>query len=171
MNAQFQRSMLLPTLADGALMLMSRNPVCAGDDPSLRQPVHEAFWPEGLKELVNLKSRMGGMFVNDDDLFFYAGTAREFSAFLADFAKIRGIEKHRLILHRGASEAGLLAGGRRRPCDWKLLGRPGASPSGAGAGPDCVLEIHFWTGGRIPLDEVVIPENVEVVNTGINALT
>ena len=156
--------MLLPTLADGALMLMSHNPACPGGDPATRRPATEAIWPDGLKELVNLKSRIGGMFVNNDDLFFYAGTAREFSAFLADYAKIRGIEKHQLILHRGASEAGLLAGVKRWPCDWKLLGRPCASLSRAEAGPGCVLEIHFWTGGRIPLDEVVVPENVEVAN-------
>ena len=163
--------MLLPTLADGALLLMARNPAGPGDDPATDRPVNESFWPDGLKELVNMKNCIGGMFVNGDDLFFYAGTTREFSVFLADYAKIQGIEKHRLILHRGASEAGLLSGGKRWPCDWKLLGRPGASLSGAGAGPDCVLEIHFWTGGRIPLDEVVIPENVEVVTAKINALT
>ena len=108
-----------------------------------------------------MKNCIGGMFVSDGDHYFYAGTTREFSAFLADYAKIQGIEKHQLILHRGASEAGLLSGGKRWPCDWKLLGRPGASLSW---GPDCVLEIHFWTGGRIPLDDVVIPENVEVAN-------
>jgi hypothetical protein len=171
MNAQFQRAMLLPTLADGALMLMARHPAGPGGDPATGQSVSKSCWPDGLKELVNTKSRIGGMFVNDDDLFFFAGTAREFSAFLADYAKIGGIEKHPLILHRGASEAGLLAGGKRWPCDWKLLGRPGASLSTAGAGSDYRLEIHFWTGGRIPLDEVVVPENVEIVNTGINALT
>ena len=154
--------MLLPKLADGALILMAQNPDGPGADPTARGPVNEPVWPVGLQELVNTKNRIGGVFVNDDDFFFFAGTAREFSAFLVDYAKIRGIEKHRLILHRGASEAGLLSGGKRRPCDWKLLGRPGASLSGAGAGPDYVLEIHFWTGGRIPLDEVVIPENIEV---------
>ena len=156
--------MLLPTLADGALMLMAREPSNPGVNPASRGPAKESFWPDGLKELVNMKSRIGGVFVNDENLFFYAGTAREFSAFLADYAKIRGIENHRLILHRGASEAGLLAGERRWPCDWKLLGRPGASLLGPRAGSDCVLEIHFWTGGKIPLDEVVIPENVEVAS-------
>ncbi len=151
--------MLLPTLADGALLLMAHNPAGPGGDPTNHGPDNESFRPDGLKELA--KNRIGGMFVNDDDIFFYAGTAREFSAFLEDYAKIQGIEKHRLILHRGASEAGLLSGGKRWPCDWKLLGRPGASLSG---GPDCVLEIHFWTGGRIPLDDVVVPQNVEVAN-------
>jgi hypothetical protein len=33
------------------------------------------------------------------------------------------------------------------------------------------LEVHFWTEGRIALDEVVIPKNIEVAIAKLNALT
>lgn len=162
MNKQFQRAMLLPTIDNGALALMAGNPVARVGEPRDGQTVNDSMWPSGMKELANQKSRIGGVFVNKVDLFFYAGTPGEFSAFLKDYAEMQGIEKHRLILHRGAGEAGLLAWGKRCPCDWELRARPGTSPSEAGSGTGFTLDIHFWTGGRISLDEIVIPENVEI---------
>jgi hypothetical protein len=36
--------------------------------------------------------------------------------------------------------------------------------------PGYVLEVHFWTEGRIAPGEVVIPKNTEVVTTKFMAL-
>ena len=165
--------MLLPTLAGGAPMQPARNPAGSHGNPASGPLANEPAWPAGMKELVNLKGRIGGMFANDGDFFLYAGTAHEFSAFLAGYAEIPGLEKHRLVLHPGAGEAGLLAGGKRWPCDWKLRWHPGASRSGpAVSGPvrlaGHLLEVHFWTEGRLALADVVIPENVEVSHPNVS---
>jgi hypothetical protein len=162
MNKQFQRAMLLPTIDSGALALMAGNPVVRVCEPSKGNAVNESLWPSGMKELANQRTRIGGVFVNNVDLFFYAGTPWEFSDFLKDYSKQQGIEKHRLILHQGAGEAGLPAWGKRCPCDWELRGHPRTSPSVTGERSGYSLEIHFWTGGRISPSEIAIPENVEI---------
>ena len=97
----------------------------------------------------------------------------EISAFLDGYAKIQGIERHRLVLHRGA---GSLVSGNGGLATGNLQGRPGASRSKSRMGmasrdPGYVLEVHFWTEGRIALDEVVIPKNVEVAIAKLKALT
>jgi hypothetical protein len=176
MNTQFQRSMLLPTITNCALTLAGRNVFGLGGDYSNGQTVNQPAWPVGMVELVNTKSRVGGMFVSAEDIFFYSGKAPEFSAFLEGYSKIQDIERHRLILHQGAGETDSMIGGNKRPCDWKLQGRPGAPGSkflmGLGAHkPRFILEVHFWTEGRLALEEVVIPGNIEVVNARLNALT
>jgi hypothetical protein len=123
MNTQFQRSMPLPTITNCAVALASRNVFGLGGEYANGQTLNQPAWPAGMKDLVNAKQRIGGMFVDAEDIFFYSGTAPELSAFLDGYAKIQNIERHRLILHRGA---GSLVSGNGRPCDWKLQGRPGA---------------------------------------------
>ena len=166
--------MLLPTIPGCALTLAARNVFGLGGDYSNGQTVSQPAWPDGMKDLANYKNRVAGLFVNAEDIFFFSGTALEFNAFLADYAKIRGIEKHRLTLHEGPGETGSLAGGNRRPCDWKLHGRPGPRRLGAdlkrmSRAPDYDLEVHLWTGGKISRDQVVIPENVEAGNARAGA--
>ena len=166
MNTQLKRSMLLPTITNCALTLAGRDVSNLGGEYANGQTLNQPAWPAGMKDLVNAKQRIGGMFVNVEDIFFYSGTAPELNAFLDGYAKIQRIERHRLVLHRGA---GSLVSGNGRPCDWKLQGRPGALRSKflmgmASCDPGYVLEVHFWTEGRIALDEVVIPENVTVGN-------
>ena len=156
--------MPLPTITNCALTLAGRNVFGLGGEYPNGQTLSQPAWPAGMKDLVNAEQRIGGMFVNAEDIFFYSGTAPELSAFLDGYAKIQNIERHRMILHRGA---GSLVSGNGKPCDWKLQGRPGAPRSKPLArmparDPGYVLEVHFWTEGRITLDEVVIPKNIEV---------
>jgi len=156
--------MPLPTITNCALTLAGRNVFGLGGEYPNGQTLHQPGWPAGMKDLVNAEQRIGGMFVNAEDIFFYSGTAPELSAFLDGYAKIQNIERHRLILHRGA---GSLVGGNGKPCDWTLQGRPGAPRPKSRMGmasrdPAYVLEVHFWTEGRIALDEVGIPQNVEI---------
>ncbi len=167
--------MLLPTITRCALNLAARNVFGLGGDYANGQPASQPAWPAGMQELANAEARVGGMFVSGEDIFFYSGTAAELNAFLEGYAKLQGIERHRLILHRGAGVTESMIGGNRRPCDWKLLGRPGASRSGilrgiASQEPRYVLEVHFWTEGRIALDEMTVPANTEVVTAKTDAL-
>lgn len=168
--------MLLPTITRCALNLAAQNVFGLGGDYADGQAVSQPAWPEGMKDLANAPSRIGGMFVNAEDIFFYAGTALEFSAFLDGYSKIRNLRRHRLILHGGAGETGSLVSGNRRACDWKLQGRPDASRSLILAGmashdAGYVLEVHFWTEGRIALEDVAVPQNLEVVTAKVTALT
>ena len=165
--------MPLPTITNCALTLAGRNVFGLGGEYPNGQTLSQPAWPAGMKDLVNAKQRIGGMFVDAEDIFFYSGTAPELSAFLDGYAKIQNIERHRLILRRGA---GALVSGNGMPCDWKLQGRPGALRSKSRIGmvlrdPGYVLEVHFWTDGRIARDELVIPENIEVVTAKLSALT
>lgn len=176
MNTQFQRSMLLPTITRCALNLAARNVFGLGGDYADGQPVSQPAWPAGMQELANADSRIGGMFVSGEDVFFYSGTAAELSAFLEGYAKIQDLERHRLVLHRGDGVTDSMVGGNRRPCDWKLAGRPGAPKlkvlvGMASRDPGYVLEVHFWTESRIALEDVVIPGNVQVVTAKANPLT
>lgn len=159
MNTQFQRSMMLPTISEGALTLAARGAFRLSGDYSNSQTVDQPGWPAGMKELVNSRSRIDGQFAGAEDIFFFAGTAHDFGDFLKDYVKVRDVEMHRLILHRGKGGTGLLAGSSRRSCDWKLLGRPGASRY--------VMEVHFWTDGRIDLDRVAIPKGMEITNANL----
>ena len=99
----------------------------------------------------------------------FAGTKTNFNAFLDNYSKIQPIEKHRLIVHEGKGEAFDLRGGNRRPCDWRVDGGPRARldlhNDGIARTPkdtNYVLEVHFWTGGKIAFDPATIPSNIEV---------
>jgi len=148
-----------------------------GDYPNDR-PVAEPSWPKGMADLVNTTNRIGGLWVNAEDFFFYSGTATNFSVFLAAYAAVEPVDQHRLVLHEGAGEAYSLGGGNRRPCDWELFGCPKSRLVGhaamaqgtnstaarqeAARDTNYVLEVHFWTGGKIPVDQLTIPQNVEL---------
>ena len=81
MNTQFQRSMPLPTITNCALTLAGRNVLGLGGEYANGQTHDQPGWPAGMKDLVNAKQRIGGMFVNTEDIFFYSGTASEFERF------------------------------------------------------------------------------------------
>ena len=149
-----------------------------GGDYSNDRPVAELSWPKGMADLVNTTNRIGGLWVNAEDFFFFSGTATNFSAFLAAYAAVEPVDQHRLVLLEGAGEAYSLGGGNRRPCDWELFGCPKswlvghaamaqgtnaiAAREQAARDTNYVLEVHFWTGGKIPVDQLTIPQNVEL---------
>jgi hypothetical protein len=159
MKTNLRRSML-PAIAGCAITLAVRNVFGLGGDYPNDRAVNEPSWPEGMKNLVNVTNRVGGLFVNDRDMFFFSGTVSNLASFLGDYSKIQAIEKHRLILHDGIGEAYSLGGGNRRPCDWSLDGYGNGWKNGIMT--NYVLEVHFWTGGKIALDQLTIPQNVEV---------
>jgi hypothetical protein len=141
-----------------------------GSDYQNGQPVGgTSAWPEGLKELVNITNRTHGFLVNAEDVFFFSGNAANFSTFLRDYSKLQGIEKHRLLLHQGEGEAKSPWGKTGKACDWKLSACPNAWLARDGRTNGFVLEVHFWTGGKIVLDQVIVPNNVELSGEPLKA--
>jgi hypothetical protein len=162
-----------------AIALVSLKVFGLGSDYRNGEPVGgTSAWPAGLKELVNTTNRVHGFFVNEEDIFFFSGNATNLTAFLGDYSKIQGVEKHQLILHEGTGEAKSPWEKSGRPCDWKLYGCPKGwlnvgkmSSQGtnsveamrtAASDTNFVLEVHFWTGGKIALGQLIIPKNIEV---------
>jgi hypothetical protein len=161
-----------------AMALVGWSAFGLGSDYRNGEPVGgSSAWPEGLKLLVNATNRVHGFFVNAEDFFFYSGNATNLTEFLRDYSNIQGVEKHQLILHEGAGEAKSPWSANSRPCDWELFGCPKAWLVGHAAmaqgtnaitaqdlaanATNYVLEVRFWTGGKIALDQMVIPKNVE----------
>ena len=116
-----------------------------GSDYSNGQPVDNPLWPPGLAGLVNQSNRVHGFFVNAQDIFFYSGTAADFSKFLQApnvgstnaeaatgaaaafseflqaYSKLEGIAAHRLVLHEGIGEAKSPWDPSGQSCDWELF--------------------------------------------------
>jgi len=133
-----------------------------GADYPNGQPVGgSSAWPEGLKELVNSTNRIHGYSVNAEDIFFFSGSATNLAGFLRDFATIEGVEKNRLILHEGTGEAKSPWSKSAKRCDWKLYACPKSWLAKDAKEKSFILEVHFWTGGKIALDQVAIPQEVE----------
>jgi len=148
------------------------------DYPNCEPVGGSSAWPQGLKELVNTTNRVHGFFVNAEDIFFFSGSATNLGNFLSDYAKLQGIEKHRLVLHEGAGEAKSPWSTNSKSCDWKLyacpkswlvagkmsLARTNSTEAIQQAAKDTnfVSEVHFWMGGKISFDQVAVPKNVEL---------
>lgn len=167
------------TIIAGALLLGVRDCSALGaDHPNDRPVTGSTNWPAGLKKLVNTTNRVHGFFVNAEDVFFFTGTASEFTTFLQAYSQLEDVEPRRLILHDGRGEAKSPWEKSGRPCDWKLnvcpkgwrnvgtLSKQGTNSVAmlqqAAREPGYIVEIHFWTGGNIALEHVAIPKNVEV---------
>ncbi len=134
-------------------------------------------YPKGFEELVNGTNRIAGYEVNSESVFFFSGSARDFTSFLEAYSKIRAAEAHQLVLHDGVGQARSPWARSSQPCDWKLYSAPRGrleafrlmeqgtnSPATVRAvaqdHTNYVLAVHFWTGGRIALNEVRIPANI-----------
>lgn len=141
--------------------------------------VVQPSWPTGMQELVNVTNRVHGFFVNAEDLFFFQGGVAEFNSFLAAYSKISEIDGHELLVHEGVGDAKSPWEKVSRPCDWRLYGAPKRwlkvgeiSAQGTNSAEavralanttNYVLRVDFWTGGKIPFEQIKIPENVKVV--------
>lgn len=146
-----------------AITLTTSNVLGLGSDYRNDEPVGgTSAWPEGLKQLVNTTNRVHGFFVNAEDIIFFSGNATNLTEFIGDYSKIQGVEKHQLILHDGAGEAKSPWRTNGQPCDWKLYACPKSWLVQDAKAKSFVLEVHFWTGGKIALDQLTIPKNVEI---------
>lgn len=178
MKSVKQKSVMTVLLVAAAVVGIGAKAFALGSDYPAGRPVgSSSAWPKGMSELGDLTNRVHGFFVNAEDFFFYTGTADDLAAFLKEYSQIEGIEQHRLILHDGVGDAKSPWETARRPCDWELFGCPESWLAGHAAvaqaftnavvarepaahATNYVLEVHFWTGGKIALDRVAIPKNV-----------
>jgi hypothetical protein len=170
-------SKLLWLVAAVALWSAADEAIGLGADYSIGRPVGgSSGWPRGMRELVDDTNRVHGFFVNAQDTFFYSGTADDLTTFLRRYSEIQGIEAHRLVLHPGVGKAKSPWDKTNvRPCDWQLMGCPrswlaiGAASKTtnsvealqqAAKNTNYVLEVQFWTGGKIALNEVTVPKGI-----------
>jgi len=144
-----------------AMVLADWNAFGLGSDWPDALRADNPSWPKGMTDLVNLTNRIHGFFVNDGDAFFFAGSVTNFTSFLEDYSKINGVvDKHRLILHQGTGETKSPWDKTGRRCDWELWGQGNGWKNGVVT--NYILEVHFWTNGKIALDKLNIPKNIEV---------
>jgi len=141
--------------------------------------VVQPSWPKGMQELVNVTNRVHGFFVNAEDLFFFEGGTNEFNSFLQAYSKISEIDGHGDVVHEGVGDAKSPWEKNSRPCDWRLYGAPKrwlklAEISAQGTNSaeavqalvnttNYVLRVDFWTGGKIPFEQIKVPENVKII--------
>lgn len=135
-------------------------------------------YPRGFEELVNATNRIAGYDVNSEMVFFFSGSAQDFTRFLEAYSHIQVAEEHQMVLHDGVGEAKSPWAGTGRPCDWKLYCAPKswleahrllsqgtnslAVVQSAAKDTNYVLVVHFWTGGGVALNQVRVPDNVKV---------
>jgi hypothetical protein len=171
------RRFLHTMLAACAIMFAASSAFGLGSDYNNDHPVTSPqvagadSWPKGMEHLVNAAHRVHGFFVNDEDVFFFAGSAADFTAFLLEYSKIDPIRKHVLIIHGGSGKAMSPWGGPGVPCDWEIYGCSATRSRNAkdvkdptAVSPWYTLEVHFWSGGKIDLKQVTVPKNIELRN-------
>ena len=169
-------------LAFGLCLVLANNKALAlGADHPAGQPITGSTnWPAGLERLVNVTNRIHGYFLNQADSDVYAGSQAQFADFLKDFSRLESASPRRLIVHTGVGEAKSPWSKEGRPCDWQLytcpkgwhnLGKLSLDPKStpeerrkAVQEPGYVVELHFWKGGTIALDQIQIPPGVVVVH-------
>jgi len=156
------KTILTFLFAGGASLLAAVN-VYGEASVYIANTVSNSDWPGGMAGLVNVTNRVYGFTEGEtpsvEDLFFYSGSAADFTAFLGQYSRIQGIKGHRLILDDGAGEAKLPWDKTGPACDWELYGLSGQAPK---YDTNYVLEVHFWIGGRIRVDSLIIPNTVEI---------
>lgn len=155
------------SLAAAAIVLACGLPIFAlrltfpNDQPVVRQE----RWPDGLAELVGSRPRVKGYGHNFGcDAYYYAGDAKAFNAFLAEYAKLKGIPLQ-LVIHPGLGVKGRAA--QTDPdvrFDWLLyvdaLMRIGVVKKDPP--PKCRPTLHLYLGDNVGLDELLVPLEVEV---------
>ena len=169
------RALLIPTLA----LACSIQAFGLGADHPVDKPVNLDKAPSGVTELINNTNRVHGFFVNAEDRFFFAGDSSAFALFLKQYAALKGIAGHRLIIH---PEKGVAKSpwddGDGRPCDWRLDVAPASWREGHsdkvyrdkdGSPPkegekEYLVELHVWRKGNVDIKKVKMPKAVSVVH-------
>jgi hypothetical protein len=133
--------------------------------PNDRPVVRQERWPDGLAELANSRARVKGYGHNFGcDAYYYAGDAKAFNAFLAEYAKLKGTPLL-LTLHPGLGVKGRAA--QTDPdvrFDWLLYVDALMLSEDAKKAPQpkCRPTLHLYLGDNIGLDELLVPLEVEV---------
>jgi hypothetical protein len=157
---------------------LSNNLFALGGDHPSGQPVYLHKAPKAVNDLVNKENRFHGYFVNAEDRFFYSGSTEDFESFLVEYAALKGVAGHRLIIHSGKGVANSPwedKDAEVKHCDWMLFTGPvswaaehrdiyrdhGHSPK-KNSDNEYVVEVHIWTEGNVDLDKLSIPKRIKV---------
>ena len=116
------------------------------------------------KERLAAKGRncVHGYWVNESDVFFYAGDAADFNKAAADVAKKQGV-KLQVVVHEGAKQARSPwdKADRNIPADWSVTTGPTARGFRA-TGESDLIRIDLWLGGKVKKENVNYPPDAEV---------
>jgi len=149
-----------------------------GSDHPTSQPVNLHKAPATVNNLINSINRIHGYFVNAEDRFFFAGDSSTFALFLKQYAALKGIAGHRLIIH---PEKGIAKSpwddGNGKACDWmldvsivswrevytKVFRDKGGSPPKEGE-TEYLVELHVWAKGTVDIKTIKVPKGILVVH-------
>ena len=123
--------------------------------------VNKPGWPTGLAALLNWPDRVDGYFAGFSEHYLYHGNARSFNDFLVDYAALKD-KPLVLVLHPGRGTSEKLWGRDNKrvqaPFEWEVQLLPVVVPG------DIMhtIQVDLWLGGDVSLDELDVPENIEV---------
>jgi len=155
-----------------------------GADHPADRPVNLDKAPPGLNKLINNTNRIHGFFVNAEDRFFFSGDTALFASFLKQYAALKGVAGHRLVIHTGKGVAkSPWDDGKGKPCEWmldvapvswrkghadKIFRDPGRPPAKKGEA-EYLAEVHVWLKGSIDMKKLTIPGGIHVEREAVRA--
>ena len=154
-----------------ALLLFSTPARPLGMDTGTQPAVQQEGWPKGAVELANDPHRVSGYWVNQSDVFFFAGDTAAFNAFLVRYAALSGEETpHILTITPGPGAMTKL--GEQEPkihYDWYLEITRAGWDGEQHYNPDPKIDrfpvrvrTGLATGGAVDLKAVELPANVDL---------
>jgi hypothetical protein len=150
------------------LLVAASDGFSLGSDHPKGPVVQNPAWPAGLAELFNRAERVHGFWVNETDVFFYAGDTQAFNQFLEAYAKLPKTSL-RVVIHAGAKNARSPWDKQDRdlPIQWSLTSSiRGGIPNADHKDGRFYTRVDLWLGSRIRLEELRIPANVEAESGG-----
>lgn len=129
-------------------------------------------WPEEWVSLANDETRVQGHWVASNDFFYYRGDLADFNDFVSRYGMLPEIDPT-LILHVGKTPITGPLGSKEKtiPFNWKMevyrrgWGAP-IDPRRASDAPGYVVTLHVWLSEDISLEDLDIPEHVDVRSGG-----
>lgn len=146
-----------------------------GMDTGTQPAVQQEGWPKGAVDLANDPSRVSGYWVNQSDVFFFAGNTAAFNAFLARYAALSGEETpHILTIQPGPGVTTKL--GEKEPkihYVWFMEITRAGWDGEQHYNPDPKIDrfavrvrITLATGGAVELKDIALPANVDLKTKG-----
>ena len=153
----------------GVLLLLSAPALPLGMDIGKEPVAEQPGWPKGAVELANDPHRVAGYWVNQSNVYFFAGDTAAFNAFLARYAALSGEETpHVLTIKPGPGTTTKLS--EKEPkihYDWSLeVTRAGwdaeqrYNPDPKFAQFQTIVQIVLATGGAVDLKAIERPAKV-----------
>ena len=107
-----------------------------------------------------------GYWINSSDVFFHAGDTVAFNRFIGELAKNHATGL-RVVLHPGVTQARSpwATSDRNVGAEWSVTTGPMAWGMRT-KGEVERIQIDLWVGGRVRMEGVKLPSNVEIVRDG-----